>query len=98
MITLGAKCSDQSLHGEQRHLVEPPPRRWPLSCNGERVLVSASEDEASKYARELQGLPTDTFGLTVWPEKARGELATCARGGAVVHGGGTAAPGTATRR
>ena len=60
--------------------------------------MSDSEDEASNYARELKGLPTDTFTLMVWPEKAQGELAERSQGGAVVHDGGTAAPGTATWR
>ena len=58
--------------------------------------MSDSEGEASNYARELKGLPTDTFALTVWLEKAIGELTACVRGGAAVHDGGTAAPGTAT--
>ena len=70
MITLGTKRSDRRLHSEQRHRAEPPPRWWSLSCNGGRVPVSDSKDEASNYARELKGLPTDTFALTVWPKKA----------------------------
>ena len=40
--------------------------------------MSHSESEANQIASELEELPTKTLEVTVWPEKARGELAACA--------------------
>ena len=52
----------------------------------------------AKGASELQQLTTEPYDALSRPEMARAELATCARGGAVVHGDGTAVPATAIRR
>ena len=40
--------------------------------------MSHSKNEANQIARELEALPTETLEVTVWPEKARGELVACA--------------------
>ena len=40
--------------------------------------MSDSENGANKFASELKGLPTKTVEVSVWPETARAELATCA--------------------
>ena len=40
--------------------------------------MSHSESEANQIASELEELPMETLEVTVWPEKARGELAACA--------------------
>ena len=40
--------------------------------------MSHSKNKANQIASELEALPTETLEVTVWPEKARGELATCA--------------------
>ena len=57
--------------------------------------MSDSEDEAKNLASELKELPIETVEMSVQPEMARAELATCARGGAAAHGDGTAALGKA---
>ena len=40
--------------------------------------MSLSENETNQIASKLKALPTETLEVTVWPEKARAELATCA--------------------
>ena len=40
--------------------------------------MSHSENRANKLASELKELPTETVEVSVWPEKARAELAACA--------------------
>ena len=40
--------------------------------------MSHSENGTNQIANELEALPTETLEVTVWPEKARGELAACA--------------------
>jgi len=40
--------------------------------------VSDSENEVNPIASELEVLPTEVLEVTVWSEKARGELAVCA--------------------
>ena len=77
--------------GEQGRRSELPPQRWLLTCKGGRVPISNSEGKASTRASEHQGVLTDTFALTIQSEVVRAELATRARGGAAVPGGGTTA-------
>ena len=40
--------------------------------------MSHSENKVNPIASELEVLPTEAPKVTVWPEKARGELAACA--------------------
>ena len=40
--------------------------------------MSHNDSEAKQIASELEELPTETLEVTVWLEKARGELAACA--------------------
>ena len=40
--------------------------------------MSRSKNEVNPIASELKVLPTEALEVTVWPEKARGELAVCA--------------------
>jgi hypothetical protein len=49
-------------------------------------------------ASELQRLTLDPAEAMAWPELARIELATCARGGTTAHCGGTVASASARRR
>ena len=49
-----------------------------MTYDGRYVPVSNSQNKANQIASELEELPTETLEVTVWPEKARGELAMCA--------------------
>ena len=60
--------------------------------------MNVSKARAKEVASKLQRLTTEPYDALSRPEMARAELATCARGGAVVHGDGTAVPATAIRR
>ena len=40
--------------------------------------MSHNKSEANQIARGLEELPMETLEVTVWLEKARGELAACA--------------------
>ena len=40
--------------------------------------MNHSENGVNPMASELEALPMETLEVTVWSEKARGELAACA--------------------
>ena len=78
MITSTTTRSGWKRYGEQGCCPRLPPRRWSLTYDGGCVPVSHSESRANQLASELKALPMETLEVTVWPEKARGELAACA--------------------
>ena len=41
-----------------------------MTCDGEYVPMSHSENEANHIASELEELPMETLEVMVWPEKA----------------------------
>ena len=65
--------------------------------HGGAVPVNVSKARAKEVASELQRLTIEPYDALSRPKMARAELATCARGGAAVHGEGMAVPATATR-